>query len=386
MRVLFTSTPGWGHVHPMVPLARAFLDRGDEVLWATAGPVCDRLRKAGFEATPCGLSEGDTMALFQRWLPEVEHLAPSERPAFMFTKVFGTVRTGPMLADLIPLSERWKPEVLVCDAAELAGPIAAAVLGVPNVTHSFGPLLPAVRLETAGAEVAPLWRENGLEPAPHAGCYRHLYIDIYPPGLQADTEHPHIAATQHLSPVGFVTAGEEALPELLTAPSSTPLIYITFGTVFTNDTVLSSVVEAVRELPVRVVVTVGPRGDPGSLGPQPDNVHVARYIAHNEVLARCSAVVSHAGSGTFLAALAAGLPQLCLPQGADQFLNAAACVRSGSGLAIEPGTVAVNEVRDAVHRLLSEPGFREAAERVSGEIEAMPSPSGVADRLHADYA
>jgi hypothetical protein len=49
MRVLFTTTPGLGHVNPMMPLARAFLDRGHDVLWAAAGPVC-----AGWSATGSG--------------------------------------------------------------------------------------------------------------------------------------------------------------------------------------------------------------------------------------------------------------------------------------------------------------------------------------------
>jgi MGT family glycosyltransferase len=162
-------------------------------------------------------------------------------------------------------------------------------------------------------------------------------------------------------------------------------VYVTFGTVFSNDAALSTIVEALRKLEVRVVVTVGPHGDPASLGPQPSNVHVARYIPQGLLLPHCSLVVSHAGSGTFLAALAAEIPQLCVPQAADQFLNAAACERSGTGLSLQPGSVSVEEVRHAASRLLSDRAFRRATERVSREIAEMPSPVGVADRLYADY-
>src|SRR5205085_6739482 len=108
----------------------------------------------------------------------------------------------------------------------------------------------------------------------------------------------------------------------------------------------------------RVIVTVEPAGDPASLGPHPSNVHVARYIPQEQLLPHCGAVVSHAGSGTFLAAIAAGLPQLCLPRRADQFLNAAACERAAVGLTIEPGAVSPERVRDAVERLLSDAAFR----------------------------
>jgi len=162
-------------------------------------------------------------------------------------------------------------------------------------------------------------------------------------------------------------------------------VYVTLGTVFSNNDVLSTVIGALRELPVRVVVTVGPRGEPDALGTQPINVHVARYIPQTQLLEHCSLVVSHAGSGTFLAALGAGLPQLCLPQAADQFFNAAACAQAGAGIALTPDAFSTEAVSDAVGTLLTEAAYRDAASRVSREIAAMPSPTEVADKLHADH-
>jgi UDP:flavonoid glycosyltransferase YjiC (YdhE family) len=54
-----------------------------------------------------------------------------------------------MLVDLLPIAAECHPHLLVCEQAELAGPIAAARLGVPNVTHAFGRLLPAARVRAA---------------------------------------------------------------------------------------------------------------------------------------------------------------------------------------------------------------------------------------------
>jgi MGT family glycosyltransferase len=162
-------------------------------------------------------------------------------------------------------------------------------------------------------------------------------------------------------------------------------VYVTLGTVFSNDAVLSAVIEGLRELAVRAVVTVGPRGEPEALGPRPDNVHVARYIPQAQLLEHCSLVVSHAGSGTFLAALGAELPQVCLPQAADQFFNAAACAKAGAGIALPPDAHTAEAVSDAVGKLLTEGTYRDAARRVSVEIAAMPSPTEVADKLHAAH-
>jgi len=164
----------------MLPLAHALRESGHQVHWAAAEPVCARLKDAGFGATPAGPAD----VPMPPPPPEIVALPPRERPNFMFSKIFGP-RVESMLSDLIPLIEDWQPTMLVCEQAELAGPIAAARAGLPNVTHAFGRLLPPERLVRAAAEVADAWRANGLDPRPFAGTYDHLYLDIYPPSLQA---------------------------------------------------------------------------------------------------------------------------------------------------------------------------------------------------------
>jgi UDP:flavonoid glycosyltransferase YjiC (YdhE family) len=385
MRVLFTTTPGPGHVHPMVPLARAFADGGAEVAWAAASEVCIGLRAEGFEAYPSGMGDAASWGEFHRRFPEVESLPLPARPAFMFPRLFGGVRAAPMLRDLLPIVKEWAPSVIVHDAGEFAAPVAAAVVAIPNVTHGFGALVDRDRVAGVDEQVAPIWEANGLEARPYGGCYDDLYLDIYPPSLRSGPA-PHVPVAQLLRPVAFAMGGEEPVPEWLSAPDDRPLVYVTFGTVFNTDVALvGRVVEAVRELPVRVVITVGPNGDPKSLGDQPDHVHVARYLPQTQVLPACAAVVSHAGSGTLLASLAHGLPQLCLPQGADQFGNAAACARAGAGIALEPGGCSVSAVRDAAERMLSDPAIRAAAEKLSAEIAAMPDPSAVAEIIQRRF-
>jgi UDP:flavonoid glycosyltransferase YjiC (YdhE family) len=372
----------------MVPLARAFVDRGHDVAWVTGEDACARLRGGGFDAIAAGPAEGAALGEFHRRFPEAQSLAPPDRPEFMFPRLFGTVRAGPMLTGLLPIARAWKPSLLVSDQAELAGPIAAAALEVPGVTHAFGRLLPANRVAAAATEVAPLWERHGLEPRPFAGTYDHLYLDIYPPSLQAPGT-THVGDIQPIRPVTFAAGGNGAPPDWLHRASPDPLVYVTFGTVFNQDvSVIATVVQALRELPLRVVVTLGPGREPGLLGPQPPNVHVASYIAQTDVVPHCAAVASHAGSGTFLAALARGLPQLLMPQAADQFLNADAGVGAGAGIAVQPHELTVERVRDGMERLLGDPTFRAAAGRLRTEIEAMPPPDAVVEtierRLGAD--
>jgi UDP:flavonoid glycosyltransferase YjiC (YdhE family) len=374
MRVLFTTTSGRGHFQPMIPLARALAESGHEVRWAAAEQACVTLRDRGFDAVPAGIFEIVPSPLRDP-PPEVAALPPAERPDLLFAIVFGPLRAEPMLADLMPIVESWQPHLLVCEQAELAGPIAAARHDVPNVTHAFGRLLPGARVARARESMAELWHAHGLEPRPYGGTYEHLYLDIYPPSLQAD-DSAHLGAVQLVRPADPITADDAA----------EPIVYITLGTVFNDDLELFLLaVEAARESGVRVVVTLGPGKDPAVLGPQPSHVTVEQFIPQSELLPACAAVVSHAGSGTFLAALAAGVPQVLLPQAADQFLNAQAGAAGGVAIAVPRAEASAARVRGALGRVLGEGTFRRAAERVRSEISAMPPPGAVVAELERRY-
>lgn len=84
-----------------------------------------------------------------------------------------------------------------------------------------------------------------------------------------------------------------------------------------------------------------------------------------------------------LGALCHGLPQLCLPQGTDQPSNTEALLPTGAALALRPGDISTDAVADALGRLLHEPSFREAAERLRAEIDQMPAASDVLDEILA---
>jgi len=376
MRVLFTTTPGRGHYHPMLALADALIERGHEVAWAAAEPVCARLRGRGYSAMASGNPEPPAgLSLLDRY-PDVASIPPAERPDLLFSRIFGPERAAPMLADLLPLAREWSPSVMVCEQAELAGPIVAAALGIPNVTHGFGHPLPAARVARAGEAMQPLWKAHGLSAPPFAGTYEHLYVDMYPEALKV-YGNDHIADSVKVRP---------HVPGPAVASDGAPLVYVTFGTVFNRDlSLIGMVVEGVRSLPIDVVATLGPGNDPDALGKQPGNVQIAQYIPQAELLPRCAAVVSHAGSGTFLAALAHGLPQLVLPQAADQFLNASAAVQAGVARDIPPGEITAERVREELERVLEDPGLAAAARAMSAEIAAMQSPGGVADELARRY-
>ncbi len=156
------------------------------------------------------------------------------------------------------------------------------------------------------------------------------------------------------------------------------------GTVWNrNLDVFRTVIDAVRDEDIALIVTVGRHNDPASLGPQPDDVLIHEYIHQGVLLPRCDAVITHGGSGTTLGALAFGVPLLVLPQGADQYDNAERIVTAGAGLQLLKDDLTVDAVRDAVRAVLDDAIYRRSAERIQTEIHEMPDARDAVTRIEA---
>jgi len=361
----------------MGPIARALVDNGHEIAFATAADFCERIERCGFRAFPAGLKMPERGVIMRKVISDMMKAPPSDRPKMGFPRIFGEHSAPIMLPDLQKVIAEYNPDLLIHDTSELAGPIAATAAGIPYVNHSFGHIMPDEIIALAAEWLAPLWKRIGQEPPPLAGLYRHLYLDICPPSLQ----FPGIAkvvSKEAMRPVAFDAEVGERLPAWVDAMPSLPTVYVTMGTLF-NDTqsLFRTILEGLRDEPINIIVTVGKSGDPAAFGPQPGNVHIERYLPQTLLFPRCNAVVSHGGSGTMLSALSAGIPLLSIPQGADQFRNAERCSSAGAGNTLMPHEVSSEAVRIKVRALLDEAGFREGAKRLSREISAMPAPSDV---------
>ncbi|HVE99329.1 MAG TPA: glycosyltransferase [Mycobacteriales bacterium] len=381
MKVLVTCAAGIGHVHPLMPLSRALLARGHDVRFAVAAEHCAAVEQAGIPAVQAGILGAQRAAAFTaEWGAECDRLAPSDRPDFMFPRSFGAIAMPQMVADVRRVVADWRPDLIVHDAAELAAPLIAAELGVRRAAHSFGTVTPPQRLASAAEMTAHLWAEAGVAQPPYAGVYEDVYVDIRPPSLaDVPAGSPHVL---HERPTAADAIGGD-LPPFVTAPDDRPLVYLTLGTVFTSPAVMRTAIAGIATLPVRLLLTVGPRVDPGEIGAVADHVHVTRYVPQTELLAHCAVVVSHAGSGTFLAALAQGLPQLCLPQGADQYTNAADGARAGAAIMLSAAEATPDAIGAAVSKLLSAPSYLAGARRLAAEIAQMPTADDVAAALEA---
>jgi MGT family glycosyltransferase len=233
-------------------------------------------------------------------------------------------------------------------------------------------MMPAELLALVEPAVDALAAEHGVKLRLAELIDETVYVDVCPPGLQlpGGPAWKRIQPVRHEDPEPEPSEAAGAIDRL--APGET--VYVTLGTVVNKlPGVFEAMLAALDGIDVNAIVTVGHDVDPERLGPQPGHVLVERYIPQALVLPRCSGLVAHAGAGTMLGALAHGVPQVLLPHGAEQHLNAEACRRAGAALVLAPDELDASAIGAALLRVLREPGFKRAAERMRDEIAAMPS-------------
>lgn len=385
MRVLFTHQPGFGHWHPLVPLAQALEAAGHEVAFATVPTFCPKVEANGFRCFPVGAAETDE-ELRQRGEQQAS-LTPEQRAAFMWTNVFAGVRAERSLLDMLAVAREWQPAVIVRDLTEFAGLIAAESLGIPHATLQVAVYRPQLHslilapLNRLRETVGGLSFAQFLEPIPPQQDpdlpHRYLMLSPRPPSFQ-DPATPLPPTSHAIRHVGFNASTEEQLPTWVAELPEigwrpTPTVYATLGTVFNHlNGIFSAILEGLRDEPINLILTVGHNQSPADFGAQPPNVHIEQYIPQSLLLPHCDLIITHGGSGTVMDALSHGLPMVIIPIAADQPPNAQSCARLGVARVIQPDQRTPEAIREATRDVLQNPNYRQNAQRIRDEMQALP--------------
>ena len=312
---MFASLGAYGHVYPMMPLALACADAGHEVVIATGKPFLDRLPLPTVPGYPTNLQLDWAIQEAKRRHPDLQGVDFS-------MAMFADVTAEQVAPTMIEQCERMRPDLVIFEGMNTGAGVAASVLGIPAATYAIA-LMSAVYAMLHPATVGyqrDLWLQRDRVPPEATGLLAAALINPAPPAL-----HGPDGTGARSIPIRSVAYNESRaeVPAWLSQLRTRPRVYLTLGTVsFGAVEVLSRAIAEIAPLGVDILVTVGPDGEPAALGEVPDNVRVERFVAQSAVLPLVDLIVHHGGTGTVLGALEAGLPQLVLPQGADQFINA----------------------------------------------------------------
>jgi UDP:flavonoid glycosyltransferase YjiC (YdhE family) len=394
MRILMTSTGHAGHVMPLVPFARALIRAGHELRVAAPRSRHAIMERADLPFVPFGdPPEDESLSIFR----STEDVDPEEANRIVIGEVFGRIDTRAALPGVLAIVDRWRPDAIVRESYEFASAIAAELRGIPHVRVATG--LASTEdwlLGLAAARVDEARVEAGLPADPGADRIRTSpYLTLTPPALDGPARiHAFREVETGPSPSGDSSGA--ASPDSWGGRDQ-PLVYVSFGSVAGALSfypgLYRAAVDALADLPVRVLVTIGEAGDPADLGPLPPNARVERWVPQGDVLPKAAAVVSHGGYGSTIGALSHGVPMVVAPLFADQMRNADRVVEAGAGIALpafasfrrawEDGPAALGALGDLVRRVLDDPQYRRAAGRVAASAASAPAVDHAVDLLEA---
>ncbi|MFJ4848730.1 MULTISPECIES: nucleotide disphospho-sugar-binding domain-containing protein [unclassified Streptomyces] len=374
MRVLMFNNPLTGHFLPLLPLAWALRKQGHAVAFVSAPAMAGAVGAEGFELIPAGPSVDVTVAEVGRRTGADMMTAPS--PALV-GEFFAGVRIDLSADEALAGARAWEPDLVVSEHCDFVGPLVATVLKVPSAVMGIDPALEPEVLDALAATAHSRYVERGLEAPAQAPAGRWL-LDLCPPGLQRDGALP---ALERIALRPEPHQGPEGTPRAARTPGTgRPRVLVSLSTARGAAPTLGPLLRSLSALDVDLVATSS--GVPvDDLGLEPGRVELVTFLPAAELLDGVSAVVHHGGSGTTFGAAARGIPAVVVPDTAGQQRQAFRLQAAGAGLALPIGEQDPDAVAAAVGRLLAEPGFTAAAQRLRDEIEAMPTASEVAERL-----
>ncbi|MEV0587441.1 glycosyltransferase [Nonomuraea sp. NPDC050310] len=396
---LFATWAGGGAVPPVLSIARALRERGHTVRVLADASLRDEVVAGGLEHVPWTTApQGDASDPAKDVIKDFE----ARTPLGAFARLRDRIVCGPAIdyaRDTLAELRARPADVLVAEhmllgvftGGEAAGiPLVSLVTtiyplptpGAPPPGLGLRPGRGAVgrlRDRALGRMMAKPWAKglkalnaartaHGLVPVESViDAFERVdrVLVLSPRAL----DYPSREFPAQLRHVGArlddpAWAGELELPE-----GDAPLVLVGLSSSYMNQRArLERIAEALGTLPVRGLLTTGPAVDPATVR-APGNVTVVARAPHSLALRHAAVTVTHAGHGTAVKSLAAGVPLVCVPLGRDQPEVARHVELAGAGVTVSKNASA-EAIAQAVDRVLNEPSYRREAGRLAGEIAA----------------
>jgi UDP:flavonoid glycosyltransferase YjiC (YdhE family) len=369
-RFLFVVPPLTGHVNPTVSVAHELEALGHEVAWVGYPSKVAGLLPAG--ARLLGLDDDEYGALEAGFAEETQRVRLLESVVFLWER-FLVPLVHAMIPGVDQAVEAYEPDLLVVDQQALAGAVVARRRGLPWATTAPSAADALDRTEP-GANViwdfidgqyAQLQEALGLEGWARPDNSPDLVLVFSTRALFGEVTLP--AAYRFVGPAMTQRPSVDFPWEAL---RDGPKVLVSLGTVNPErgEAFYRQLIEGLGGEPYQVILSA-----PASLLPDrvPDNFLVRDYLPQLKLLAQMDAVLCHAGQNTVAEALANGLPLVMTPIRDDQPIVANLVARAGAGIRLRFGKrLSAAKLRDAVHQVLSEPGYRAAAAGLRSSFEA----------------
>jgi vancomycin aglycone glucosyltransferase len=384
--MLLSSWGSRGDVEPLLGLAVQLKAHGVDVRMCAPPDFAEHAARTDVSMIPAGKSVRDSVHGVKA--SGTKPLTPADAPR--------------VAAELVASQfETVAPAAQDCDALVATGLMPA---GVPSIAESLGihyacaafmpgvlpsphqtPLSRPGRPFPPGATNTVMWevdaeRVQALYGAPlnaHRAALGLPPVDNVRDHVH--TDRPFLAADPTLAPwpgspdLDVVQTGAWILPDTRPLPpelaafldAGTPPIYVGFSSVRAPEDVAAVAIEAIRAQGRRVLISRG-WADLAPIDDQ-DDCFVVGEVNLQALFTRVAAVVHHGGAGTTTTATRAGVPQVVVPQFADQPYWAGRVAALGIGVAHDGANPTCESLSVALETALT-PAVKARAVELAGMI------------------
>jgi UDP:flavonoid glycosyltransferase YjiC (YdhE family) len=416
VKILIASTPGRGHLNPLLAIGHILITEGHQVVGLSGTCLRNRIERIGaeFRPLPAGadFDEGDAIAA----IPELKDLPPGPQwLRIVIERVF--VDTIPaqhkgleqvlkdfpadviigdnMMFGLLPMllgSRSDRPPIVLCGTSILHWPRE------DRAPHFAG--LPPATTQAQLNEYASIAQEHDdVVNQPLARCVNRCLKDLGVGPLSmplfdsvvelADVylqlTAPSFEFPRDVPPSVHFIGALPIIPSQVSLPTwaheldgSRKVVLVTQGTVANHDfglLVAPTLAALANEPDLLVVVTAGGRPIEAIPGPIPTNARLASFLPFEWVLPRVDVFVTNGGYGSVNQAMSFGIPLVTAGLTEDKADVNARVAWSGVGIDLATNEPTPQALWKATRTVLDNPNYRLRASLMADEFSRIDTRS-----------
>lgn len=405
MNALIVTIEGGGNVPPVLNLIKQLVNKGHSVSVLTESWYKSLIEKSG-----------------AKHIPFKEHFIKTDRTKDMFddwknkNNGFDNVIFGPseiVVNETIEAIKANKIDLLIADVILPAALIAGEAMKIKTVCLFHMPeYLPGPNRPPGGLGLIPGQNALGRFRDKLLGKVFNKIFNKYLPKINAIRkslnldeqinvadifsncnlrliqtsdafDFPILPAPKNIKYVGPVLDDPDWVEDWKTPfdkEDKRPLVVVALSTTFQNQkNTIQNCIDALGKLNVKGLVTLGIAMENEQFN-IPQNVKVINGASHAQIFPYADCVITHAGHGTVMRALANGVPMVCLPMGRDQGDNAAKVSFHGTGIKISAKSNS-ETISKAVKKIIQNTEYKKNAKTLGAKILADSKKGDIVNEL-----
>lgn len=322
-KIVFFCIPAHGHTNPTLPVVKELVNLGHEVYYYSFNEFKEKIENAGARFISCdGVDLG---------MEESENSGDRVGKDIVFATEL-IVKSTLALDEMVTADmQKLEPDVIVSDSVAYWGKLVALKLGIPYVSSTTTFAFNQYSSQIMKKSLLDLFKmifqlpktKKVLAPLREKGYPAENVLSI----VQNDNETNTIVYTsREYQPCAETFSDKysfvgpcirENTEEI--EKTKDKLVYISLGTVNNKgDNFYKNCIQAFKDSPYEVIMSVGKDTDIEALGDIPSNIRVYPFVDQIAVLRKADVFLTHCGMNSASESLYHGVPMVLYPQTSEQ--------------------------------------------------------------------